>query len=111
MKISIIGAAGTVGSCAAFNIAIHLITDELVMIDDFSPDKLEEYVTDLSIAVVGLEVKVRSGSYQDLSGSDIVLMAAGSSQVMANRMEVLPQNVLIIQNVAKKSSNIAHPQW
>jgi malate/lactate dehydrogenase len=102
MKISIIGAAGTVGSCAAFNIAIHSIADELVMIDDFSPDKLEGYVTDLSTAVTGLDTEVRAGSYADLRDSNIVLMAAGSSQVMANRMEVLPQNVPIIQDVAKK---------
>jgi malate dehydrogenase len=100
MKISIIGAAGTIGSCAAFNIAIHGITDELVMIDDFSQDKLEGYVTDLGTAVTGLDTSVRAGKMDDLRDSDIVLMAAGSSQVMVNRMEVLPQNLPIIANVA-----------
>ena len=102
MKISIIGAAGTIGSCAAFNIAIHNIIDELVMIDDYSPDKLEGYVTDLSTAVTGLDVQVRGGSYEDMRDSNIVLMAAGSSQVKVNRMEVLPQNLPIIRDVGLK---------
>ena len=33
MKISIIGAAGTLGSCIAFDIIIHKLADEIVMID------------------------------------------------------------------------------
>jgi malate/lactate dehydrogenase len=33
MKVSIIGAADTVGSCTAFGIAIQGLADELVMID------------------------------------------------------------------------------
>jgi malate dehydrogenase len=100
VKISIIGAAGTIGSCAAFSIAIHGITDELVMIDNFSVDKLEGYVGDLSTAVTGLDTTVRAGNYEDLRGSDIVIMAAGSAQVMVNRMEVLPQNLPIIKDIA-----------
>jgi malate dehydrogenase len=102
VKISIIGAAGTIGSCAAFNIGIHNITDELVMIDDYMPDKLEAYVTDLSTSVTGLDIKVKAGSYEDMRDSNIVVMTAGSSQVMINRMEVLPQNMPIIRDIALK---------
>ena len=102
MKISIIGASGTIGSCAAFNIAIHNITNELVMIDNYAPDKLEGYVTDLTTSMVGMDIKVRSGNYEDMSGSNIVVMAAGSAQVVANRMEVLPQNLPITKDIASK---------
>jgi len=102
MKISIIGAAGNVGSAAAFNIAIHHLTDELVMIDNYSRDKLEQYVYDLNTAVTGLDMLVRAGSDEDLRDSNIVLMAAGSAQVTASRMEVLPQNLPIIREVAEK---------
>ena len=35
MKISVIGAAGTLGSCISFNIVTHKLADELVMIDLF----------------------------------------------------------------------------
>jgi malate dehydrogenase len=102
MKISIIGAAGIVGSCAAFSIATNKITDELVMIDDFSRDKLEGYVTDLTTALVGMDTQARAGSYEDMRGSNIVVVAAGSSQVVASRLEVLPQNLPIVSEISSK---------
>jgi malate dehydrogenase len=102
MKIAIIGAAGNIGSAAAFNIAMHQITDELVMIDAFSQDKLEQYVYDLKTAVTGLDILVRAGSDEDMTGSNIVIMAAGSAQITGSRLEVLPQNLPIIKGVAEK---------
>src|SRR5512136_1346195 len=102
MKISIIGAAGNVGSAAAFNIAINQVTDELVMIDAFSQDKLEQYVYDLKTAVTGLDILVRAGSDEDITGSNIVIMAAGSAQITGSRLEVLPQNLPIIKGVAER---------
>lgn len=100
MKISIIGAAGNVGSAAAFNIAVHKVTDELVMIDSYSPDKLNQYVYDLQSAVTGMETSVRSGNYADLAGSDLVLVAAGSANVAASPMGVLPQNLPLLRDFA-----------
>jgi len=102
MKISIIGAAGHVGSCAAFNIAIHRVASELVMIDNYSPDKLSQYVYDLTSAVTGLDVKVRAGDYPDMRNSDIVLVAAGSANVVASRLEVLRPNLPLIKDFAGK---------
>lgn len=102
MKISVIGAAGNIGSCAAFNIAINRVTDELVMIDSYSPDKLEQYAFDLNGAVTGLDVAVTAGSYEDMLGSDIVLIAAGSANVVASRMEVLRPNLPLIRDFAEK---------
>ncbi len=100
MKIAIIGAAGNVGSAAAFNLAIHRVADELVMIDNFSASKLAQYVYDLESTVTGLDVRVRAGGYADLAGSDVVLIAAGSANVVASRLEVLPQNLPIMREFA-----------
>ena len=102
MKISVIGAAGNVGSCAACNIAIHKVADEVVMIDDYSPDGLDQYAFDLTSAVVGLDTLVRKGSYEELSGSDVIIMAAGSAQVVTSRQDVLPQNLPLIVEIADK---------
>jgi malate dehydrogenase len=102
MKITIIGAAGNVGSGAAFNIAIHKLADELVMIDSPRQDMLQQYVTDLNTAVTGLDILVRAGSDEDMPGSDIVIITAGSAQVISSRMEVLPQNLPIIKDIAQK---------
>ncbi len=102
MKISIIGATGNVGSSAAFNIAISGIADELVMIGKHSIDKLEQYSFDLSTAVTGMDTLVRAGNYEDLRDSDIVIIAAGSAEVVASRMEVLRPNLPLIQEFAEK---------
>ena len=102
MKVSVIGASGNVGSCAACNIAMHEIADEVVMVDDYSPDGLDQYAYDLLTAVTGLDTKVRKGSYEEMYGSDVIVMAAGSANVVASRQEVLPQNLPIIVEMADK---------
>jgi len=45
---------------------------------------------------------VRTGGYEDMDGSDIVVVASGSAQMVKSRMEVLPQNLPIIQDLTKK---------
>lgn len=101
MKITIIGASGNVGSCAAFNIAVHRLANELVMIDVPRPDMVTLHAMDINTAVTGQDMLVRTGSYEDMGNSDIVLIAAGSAQVVHSRMEVLPQNVLIIKDICR----------
>jgi malate dehydrogenase len=108
LKICIVGAAGTIGSFAAFEIAIQRIVDELVLIDDYSKDKLEGYLADLSTAVAGLDVQVRTGGYPDMRGADIVVTAAGSAKVIKSRTEVLPQNLPIIKDLASKIKEYCH---
>jgi malate dehydrogenase len=101
MKITIVGASGNVGSCAAFNIAVHRLADELVLIDTPRPDMVTLHALDLDTAVTGLDMLVRAGDYADMKNSDIVIIAAGSAQVTQSRMEVLPQNLPIIQDISK----------
>ena len=100
MKITIVGASGNVGSCAAFNISVHRLADELVLIDSPRPDMVAMHAMDLNTAVTGQDMLVRGGSDRDMAGSDIVLIAAGSAQVIHSRLEVLPQNLPIIRDIA-----------
>ena len=72
MKIAIVGASGHVGSCAAFNIAVHELADELVMIGGRREGVLQQYVTDLSAAVSGQDILVRAGRDEDMYRSDII---------------------------------------
>ncbi len=102
MKITVIGATGNVGSCAAFSIAVNRLADELVLIDTPRQDMVNLHALDIDTAVTGLDMQVRSGDYADMNESDIVLVAAGSAQVMHSRMEVLPQNLPIIQDISKQ---------
>lgn len=102
MKIAIIGATGNVGSCAAFYIASRHLADEMVLIDNPRPDMLNLHSLDINTAVTGHDMLVRAGDFPDINDSDIVIIAAGSAQVVKDRKEVLPQNLPIIQDVSKK---------
>ncbi len=100
MKISIIGAAGVMGSCSAFNLIVHRLADELVMIDSWA-SMLKSHWMDL--ATVGAEygVTVRSGTYQDMAGSHLVINMAGApTGAVAARSEMLPANLPLIQQHA-----------
>lgn len=101
MKISIIGAAGSVGAPAAFYLASQGLADEIVMIGGKKQNVLIQHAMDISTAVSSLDVLVRAGVYEDMAGSDIVINAAGVPQgVIADRMEMLPKNIPLIRDIA-----------
>jgi malate/lactate dehydrogenase len=101
MKISIIGAGGSVGAPASFYLAARGLADEILMIGGGRQNILEQHAMDISTAVSGRDVVVRPGSYEDMVGSDIVVNAAGVPQgVIADRMEMLPKNIPLIRDIA-----------
>lgn len=110
MKISIIGAAGCVGSSIAFNIASQGLADEL-MVADIRRDWLEHHAIDFFDAAVAnkVDIRVSMGAHDDLSGSDIVVMAAGVGATqsahsrdgqLTSRQHLLPENLEIIREWA-----------
>jgi malate/lactate dehydrogenase len=103
MKISIIGAAGCIGSSTAFNIATQGLADELVLIGGSHQDSLKQYVLDLSTAISTENFTVRSGVLEDMIGSDIVIMSAGAPQgIVSSRMEWLSANLSLFQDIGKR---------
>lgn len=101
MKISIIGAAGSVGAPAAFYLGARGLADEVVMIGGKKQNVLKQHAMDLSTALSGLDVVVRAGDYSDMAGSGIVINAAGAPQgVIADRMEMLPKNISLIEYIS-----------
>jgi malate dehydrogenase len=99
VKISVVGATGNVGSCAAFTITEQRLADELVLVDDPRPDMLAMHVLDLSTAATGQDMLVRAGHAEDMCDSDIVVIAAGSARILKSRMEVLPANIPIVKSI------------
>ena len=107
MKISIIGAAGCIGSCTAFNLATHGLADELVLIGGSHQDALRQHALDISTAMSTQDIVVRAGSYEDMAGSDIVISAAGVPQgIVTSRMEWLSANVALVQDIGKEIMQI-----
>ena len=102
MKVSIIGAAGTLGSCAAFIIAVQKLADEILLIDPWE-NMLKAHWMDLTTAAAGQDVSVRRGTFEDISGSDIVVVTAGApSGVISSRSELITGNLPIIKENAEK---------
>jgi malate/lactate dehydrogenase len=100
MKVTVIGAAGSVGAPAAFCIGVSGLIDELVLID-MRPNVVQQHAMDMSTAMCELGVKVVAGDHEDLAGSDVVINAAGVPQgLIADRMEMLPKNIPLARDVA-----------
>jgi malate dehydrogenase len=106
MKIAIIGAAGCIGSCTAFNIASHDLADELILIDG-KEDALNQHVVDLSTAMSGKNMVTRVGNLDDMKDSDIVIMTAGVPQgIVTSRMEFLTANLSLFKDIAGKITKL-----
>lgn len=102
MKVSVIGAAGSVGAPAAFYIAASGLVDEMVLID-MRPNVVQQHAMDMSTAVSALNIIVKAGDFADLAGSDVVINAAGLPQgLIADRMEMLPKNIPLVRDTALK---------
>lgn len=101
MKIAIVGAAGSVGAPAAFYLAAQGLADEVLMIGGSRQNVLKQHAMDIKTAVSNLGVRVYAGDFTDLSGSDIVINAAGVQQgLIKDRMEMLPKNISLVQTIA-----------
>jgi malate dehydrogenase len=101
LKITIIGAAGTLGSCAAFDIVVNKLADQLVLIDPWE-DVLKGHWMDLSTAAIGQDMEIIKGQYPDMAGSDLVIMTAGApSGAIKSRADLLPSSLPIIKDNAE----------
>jgi malate dehydrogenase len=100
MKIAIIGAAGTVGSCTAFALVSHKSAEEILMIDLFE-NALKGQWMDLVAVGANQGITVKKGVYEDLPGSDIVIVAVGAPvNASQSRLELLASSMPIIKTVA-----------
>ncbi len=108
MKISVIGAAGYVGSNVAVTLALAGLGDELVLVDPYKQNIVIQLAMDTGTAAADRGVAVRAGDFADIKGSDIVIVAAGAAQgVIASRMEMLPNNLPIIKDIAENIKKLS----
>ena len=116
MKISIVGAAGCMGSSIAFCIATRGLAEEVVILD-VTRHLLEAQAMDLGDAIVAAnqDVTLVAGEYADMVGSDIVIVTASigslasrvsspgeekSGKVLSSRQELISINIPVIQGIA-----------
>ncbi len=101
-KVSVIGAAGTVGAAAGYNIALEGLADELVFVD--IPDKEDETVGQAEDVNHGTaydsNTTVRQGTYADTAGSDVVVITAGiPRQPGQTRIDLADDNAPIMEDI------------
>jgi len=101
-KVSVIGAAGTVGAAAGYNIALRGVADELVFVD--IPDKEDDTVGQAADANHGVaydtNTTVRQGTYEDTAGSDVVVITAGiPRQPGQTRIDLADDNAPIMEDI------------
>ncbi|GCF13718.1 malate dehydrogenase [Haloarcula mannanilytica] len=101
-KVSVVGAAGTVGAAAGYNIALRDIADEVVFVD--IPDKEDDTVGQAADTNHGIaydsNTRVRQGDYEDTAGSDVVVITAGiPRQPGQTRIDLAGDNAPIMEDI------------
>ncbi|WP_311170308.1 malate dehydrogenase [Halobellus ordinarius] len=101
-KVSVVGAAGTVGAAAGYNLALRDVVDELVFVD--IPDKEDETVGQAADTNHGVaydsNTEVVKGTYEDTAGSDVVVITAGiPRQPGQTRIDLAGDNAPIIADI------------
>lgn len=99
MKIGIVG-TGMVGSTAAYAMVLRGVGREIVMVDK-NTKRAQAEADDIFHAVpFAHSLRVRAGDYRDLSGSQVVILAAGvSMQPGETRLLLLERNAAIFRQV------------
>ena len=101
-KVSVVGAAGTVGAAAGYNIALRGVADEIVFVD--IPDQEDTTVGQAADANHGVaydtNTTVRQGTYEDTAGSDVVVITAGiPRQPGQSRLDLGEDNAPIMEDI------------
>lgn len=101
-KVSIVGAAGTVGAATGFAIAARDVVDEVVLVD--LPEQADTTIGQAADTnhgtAYGSNTTIRQGTYADTAGSDIVVITAGiPRQPGQTRLDLAGDNAPIIEDI------------
>lgn len=98
-KISILG-AGRVGSSIAYSLILEGLCSEIVLVDIVKELAQGESMDMIQGTPFSNPVNIYAGEYQDVAGSDIVIVTLGRARKLGqSRIELVQGNVDIIKNV------------
>jgi len=99
MKIGIVG-TGNVGSTAAYSMALRGIGSELILVDHH-PALAQSHAMDILHATpFSHPIHIHAGTYPDLAGCEVVILAAGVNQLPGEtRMQLLSRNAAVFAEV------------
>jgi len=101
-KVSVVGAAGTVGAAAGYNLALRDVVDDLVFVD--IPDQEDTTIGQAADVNHGIaydaNTTVRQGTYEDTAGSDVVIITAGIPRKPGQtRIDLAGDNAPIMEDI------------
>lgn len=107
MKVGIVG-AGMVGSSAAYALALLGLANDVVLVD-LDMDLARAQAEDISHAVPFVSAcRVINGDYAELTGANIIIIAAGVSQRPGEtRIALLGRNAEVFRSVIAETSRVA----
>lgn len=112
VKVSIIGATGVIGKNVAFTLAREVTVDEIVMFSrpqSFEKAKGETYDMYDALAAEDIDCRLTpSSDFNDLAGSAIVLIAAGTPRKEGmKRLDLAVPNAKIVAEYSRKIAEYA----
>ncbi|MGN0291361.1 MAG: L-lactate dehydrogenase [Lachnospiraceae bacterium] len=106
-KISILG-SGRVGSSIAYSLVLDGICSEIVLIDIAKELAVGESMDMIQGTPFSNPVNIHAGEYEDVRGSDIVIVTLGKARRPGqSRIELVQSNVNIIKNVMPQIASAA----
>jgi L-lactate dehydrogenase len=98
-KVGVVG-TGQVGSSFAYALMVRGLATELVLVDSNAEKAVGEMMDFNHGLSFVTPMKITSGSYSDLAGSNIVVIAAGASQRPGEtRLDLLGRNAAIFRSI------------
>ena len=109
MKVSIIGGAGLVGSCAAFALQMGGIVREIALLD-VNAEAVEGQALDLLHgASVMADQRIVAGGYEHIPDSDLICITAGLRRKPdESRLDLINRNVDLFQGILREINRVGH---
>ncbi len=111
MKVSIIGGAGLVGSCAAFALQTGRVVREIALLD-VNAEAVEGQALDLLHGASAVADQVISaGGYEHVTSSDVICITAGLRRKPdESRLDLINRNVELFLGVLAEINRVGHKQ-
>src|ERR1700757_3061426 len=94
MKVSIVGGAGLVGSCAAFALQMGRVVREIALLDVNAEAVGGQALDLLHGASVMADQRITSGGYEQVATSDVICITAGLRRKPdESRLDLINRNV------------------
>lgn len=99
-KAAVVGAAGTVGAAAGYEIALSGVVDELVYIDLMEEQAQGQALDTMHSLAYDSDTEVYQGDYDDAEGADVFVVTAGRPrQPGMTRLDLADANAPIVKTI------------